>query len=526
MSVEQSQLLDESVVEAKSKRRGLRRGRGSAAAVKPRRPGPRGWLGRGRGEDVLVEPADEFRGTTVQVCGLWPWVVGSGTPMVGVPFGRHINTGATLCCDPVSWFQRASLISNPSVFFLGIPGIGKTSAVMRMAVGLSAYGTIPLVLGDTRPDYTEMVRQLGGQVIGLGRNRGSLNVLDPGEAPDAARRLRAAGHDRLAEEVEADSHGLRLNMLSSLITILRKSPPSLREETILGSAITYLDQHHDGIPVIPDLLDVVRQAPADLRYAALDRGSDERYRDVTEELEAALIALGPTGKFGDVFSKPTSDPMRRDRAVVYDVSAIPPSETDLRAAALLGSWSAGFAVVNVAQILADAGLEPRRHYFVILDELHQALKAGPGLVDRVDYMTRLNRTVGVGLGMITHTMKDLDSLPNHEDRLKALGFIERAGLVVSGGLPPAEMPKLTSVVPLSAAEQKLLASWQDPPAWDSKAGKETPPPGRGKFLVKVGGRPGIPIQLTLTEAERLLSLSSRRWVDQSRVGLLDESLEL
>ena len=34
------------------------------------------------------------------------------------------------------------------------------------------------------------------------------------------------------------------------------------------------------------------------------------------------------------------------------------------------------------------------------------------------------------------------------------------------------------------------------------------------------------IQLTLTEAERLLSLSSRRWVDQSRVGLLDESLEL
>ena len=37
-------------------------------------------------------------------------------------------------------------IGNPSVFFLGRPGLGKTSAVMRMAVGLSGYGVIPLVL--------------------------------------------------------------------------------------------------------------------------------------------------------------------------------------------------------------------------------------------------------------------------------------------------------------------------------------------------------------------------------------------
>lgn len=87
-----------------------------------------------------------------------------------------------------------------------------------MAVGLSGYGVIPLVLGDTRPDYIRMVDRLGGHVITLGRNRGALNVLDPGEAPDAAARLRAAGFDREAEEVLADAHGLRLNMLSSLIT--------------------------------------------------------------------------------------------------------------------------------------------------------------------------------------------------------------------------------------------------------------------------------------------------------------------
>ncbi len=133
----------------------------------------------------------------------------------------------------------------------------------------------------------------------------------------------------------------------------------------------------------------MRAAPAELREAALDRGDDARYQAVTEELEASLLALCPGGKFGDVFAKQTTEPMRRDRGVVYDVSAIPQSEGDLRAVALLASWTAGFAVVNIAQTLADAELEPRRHYFVVLDELHQALKAGPDLVDRVDYLARL-----------------------------------------------------------------------------------------------------------------------------------------
>ncbi len=519
-TVEPSQVVEEPVVQGRRGRFGVGRRR-VAPVIVPTRPGPRGWLGRGRGEDVLVDAPDEYRGTTVQVCGLWPWVVGSGTPMIGVPFGRHITSGATLCCDPISWFQRANLIGNPSVFFLGRPGLGKTSAVMRMAVGLAGYGVIPLVLGDTRPDYIEMVRQLGGQVIPIGRNRGSLNVLDPGEAPDAARRLREAGYHKEAEEVLGDVHGLRLNMLSSLITVLRKSPPTLREETILARALTWLDEHHKGVPVIPDLLGVVRAAPAALREAALDRGDDARYQDVTEDLEASLFALCPGGKFGDVFANQTTEPMRRDRAVVYDVSAIPQSEGDLRAVALLASWTAGFSVVSIAQTLADAGLEPRRHYFAILDELHQALKAGPGLVDRVDYLTRLNRTVGVGLAMITHTLKDLRALPFEEDRQKAMGFIERSGMVVCGGLPLAEMSQLSAVIPLSAAEQALLAGWQDPPAWDPKTGREAPPPGRGKFLVKVGGRPGIPVDVTLTEAEKALSMSSRRWRQQSRVGLLD-----
>jgi hypothetical protein len=203
--------------------------------------------------------------------------------------------------------------------------------------------------------------------------------------------------------------------------------------------------------------------------------------------------------------------MLRDRPVVYDVSSIDDSDTDLQAAMLLACWSAGFGTVTVANALADAGLEPRRHYFVILDELWRALRAGRGMVDRVDALTRLNRQRGVGLAMISHTMSDLLALPTEEERMKARGFVERAGMVVAGGLPSAEMSMLTSAIPLSKAEQDLLISWQDPPAWDSSTGREAEPPGRGKFLVKVGGHPGTPLKVQLMAMELAVNDTNRMW---------------
>ena len=153
-------------------------------------------------------------------------------------------------------------------------------------------------------------------------------------------------------------------------------------------------------------------------------------------------------------SRQTSQPMKRDRAVVFDVSSIDETETDLQAAVLLACWSYGFGTVNVANALADAGLEPRRNYFVVLDELWRALRSGKGMVDRVDALTRLNRSVGVGQIMISHTMSDLLALPAEEDRMKARGFVERSGMVICAGLPASEMPLLTSAIPLSRQEQQ------------------------------------------------------------------------
>ncbi|MGA7206545.1 MAG: ATP/GTP-binding protein, partial [Specibacter sp.] len=318
--------------------------------------------------------------------------------------------------------------------------------------------------------------------------------------------------------VLADAHGRRHTMVSALLTIARKEPPTDHEETMIDRALKWLDANFEGIPVLGDLLKVIQDAPDELRAVALDNGDLMEYKKITRGLEASLLGITGGGRLGEIFSKQTTNPMKRDRPVVYDVSAIDESDMDLQGAVLLACWSAGFGTVNIANELAAAGLEPQRHYFVILDELWRALRAGRGMVDRVDALTRLNRSVGVGIAMISHTMSDLLALPTEEDRMKAKGFVERSGMVICGGLPSAEMPQLTSAIPLSRAEQQLLIGWQDPPAWDPVAGRESEPPGRGKFLVKVGGRPGIPVKVELTPVELAASNTNKLWEQQSRVG--------
>ena len=94
-------------------------------------------------------------------------------------------------------------------------------------------------------------------------------------------------------------------------------------------------------------------------------------------------------------------------------------------------------------------------------------------------------------------MADLSALRTSDDRAKARGLFERCGAVIVGGLPRQELTSLEGVVPLTSAEADLLTSWSTPPNWSALA----EPPGRGRFLLKVGQRPGVPFRTRLTEAE-------------------------
>lgn len=529
---------------AKAKSPQKKKSTGSTKARKVRKAGARGYVGRGLGEAKSLHAYQEIRGTNYQICGLYPFPLGGGSPIVGVPLGRNVMTGEPVCCDPISWFMKLRLISNPSAFVMANPGLGKSSLIRRMCMGLCAFGVNPMILGDIKGEHVAMTRLLGGAVLELGRGVGRINPLDDFGAMAIARQLSAARKEELLAEI----HDRRRGLVASLISIQRKSPLNEREHNMLDRCLSVLEDAQDEDaqkpPEMADLLRVLRSRPDRVREVALDRGDDAKYDALTEGLESSFNTLCGAGSFGDMFAGQSTDQIDPSRPLVFDLSRIPQSDNDLRAATLMACWSAGFGVVTASNLMADDGLIERTRYFVVLDELWNTLAAGRGLVDQVNSLTRLNRAWGVGQIMASHTPSDLMAVRDEDDRHKAKGILDRCGIKILGGLAKAEMPLLTKSVSLSQREQEQLANWQDPAAW-TNGGEEdivysnddvfsvnanapgisdeeiqewlsdpenmewyeddrtsSPPPGQGKFFIKVGTRAGIPLSMDLTGTER------------------------
>jgi hypothetical protein len=472
-----------------------------------RTPTRLGYVGPGGGRQSWIEAPTEYRGTTVQVCGLWPFGNGATTPMIGVPLGRHVYNGATVCFDPISWYTRARLINNPSVFIESEPGMGKSTAVRRMVLGLTARGVTPLILGDLKPDYAALVEALGGQVVRVGPGLDRINPLDAGPWRQVLRNVDA----KTAVQVRAMVTDRRLNMILALATLVRRGPIGSEESTVTAAALRYLAEREGGTqPAISDVLRVVRDPPPEVRAVTLWQHDNElpKYHEDTANLQRTLLAL-LHGPLGNTFEGQTTVSIDLDTsAVCVDISGIDESDELRTAATLLTTWSYGFGKVEAAHMLADLGLAPPRTFFAVLDELWRALRVGHGLVDRADALTRLNRQKGTGIAFITHTLSDLEALPTPEERAKARGFAERSAVLMIGPCSGQELDAVSKVRYLSQAERREVLSWTAPPSWSAR---DRDIVGRGNFLIKVGSRPGIPIHLEPTEIEKQLGNTDFRW---------------
>ncbi len=450
-----------------------------------------GWRAPGAGRASHVAAGMEYQGTTVQLCGLFPFVAGSGAPTLGVPIGRHMLWGEVVCLDPLEWLRRG-LVTNPGMFLLGQPGVGKSSLAKRLITGMVGFGVLPIILGDTKPDYTLLVTALGGQVIRVGRGLDRINPLDSGPLGKALARMGGADAERLRLEIR----GRRLSLLLALCTLVRSARVTNPEEVILGRTIDLLTDRLPGDPTVPDVLAVLEEGPDELRAAARANG-DADYHHRVDELVPTL-ALLCEGSLKGVFDAATTNGIDLDApAVSVDISQVAAAGDTLVAAAMLCTWAYGFGIVDSAAVLADQHLAPRRQFFGVMDELWRALRGAPGLVDHADALTRLNRQRGMASLMITHSLDDLDALPTDEDRAKARGFFERAAIKILAALPGRELDRISAITRLSAPERELVSSWAAPEALFPGSVH----PGRGKYLIKTGERPGLPVALSLVGEE-------------------------
>ncbi|MEV6768956.1 hypothetical protein AB0N05_10060 [Nocardia sp. NPDC051030] len=470
----------------------------------------RGYMGAGGGRMSVVGRPVEYRATTAQVAGLWPWSVGAGAPLIGTPLGSHLHTGAPVCFDPMNWFMRGSFITAPSLFVLGLNGFGKSSLVRRIVLGGVAQGITPLILADVKPDYRKLVELVDGQVIDLGYGHGKLNPLAAGVLGSIVPRLNEL--PELQVQVLQDLRARQVTLVAGLVELVRGARVRDYEETLIatGLRILYRDGSRftpDQPPIMEDLLTVIVEGGDELQ---LDAGADnpEEYQNAIKGLRRSLRAL-TQGPFGAIFNGHTTTPIDTTAtAVCIDVSHIPQGDRKLKAAVMLACWADGFASVEAAHVLADADLGPQRYFQVVMDELWQVLGLGDFMVDRVDELTRLQRGIATALIMISHTIKDLQALGSEAAIAKALGFLERARAKIFGALPAEEISRLDSTVPFTSAEEDMVTSWSAPQALTGEAlkpGQQRPPaPGTGKFLLKIGEdrRPGIPFHMEFTPSEK------------------------
>jgi len=423
-----------------------------------------------------VVGARTFTASTVTAAHLFPFVAGSGAPRSGVPVGRHLLWGEQVHADPFAWLA-AGLTTNTGMFHLGQPGTGKSAFAKRQILGLTATGVRPVVLGDPKGEYAQLVERLGGQVIRVGPGLDRLNPLDA---------QGFGGEDPL------EVRSRRLSLLMALCTLVRKeSRLGNGEEVVLAAAVDEVAERGHN-PTVGQVLAVLRE-PGERVVSAAQVRTMADYDAATQQLRWTLgLLCGGTLK--GVFDGPSTrafDPTAP--AVAVDLSGV--RDEILLGAAMLCSWAWGQSAVAGA---ASARVGSR--WFVVMDELWRALRGAPGLVDHVDALTRLNRSRGVASLMITHSLRDLEALPSRDDVAKAMGFIDRSAIVVLSGLPRRELEMVSRVVPLSEAEQTLVAGWSSSGTWRPGARH----PGRGKYLIKTGHRAGLPISMDLTDSEVVL----------------------
>jgi hypothetical protein len=504
---------------------GRRGATGMPRAIRHRRRGggtKRGFLGAGGGRAAWLPIPLHWRGTTRHVCGLYPFGVPGALPLIGTPIGRHQRSGARVCFDHISWFQ-AGLIANPSVVILGMPGLGKSTLTGKLALGCLAQGYTLLVPGDTKPDYTALGAELGCDIRTVKRTGGwALNPCDPGGMIAAAERIGGPA----GEELRGEAIGRAVTLLAALVELCRKGPVTDYEESVLGAALRHLYQTPAAMPVIADVLTLIRARhrmlwdELELEYPDAGEQSQiaavKEYDELTLPLRRSLRAL-IGGKYGDVFARPTQR-LPLTSGVVVDTSPIKAGNKDFLGAVLLAAWADTYGHVEADSALAAAGLLPKRLYCMVLDELWRVLELGGSLPERVNELTRLNRTDGIGQIMVTHSVNDLADTGS----ARTDGIGERAGAIIIGGIPRKELDRLDELVTLTSRESNALTSWYSvsrdrlaEPERDADGRlQRRPPPGAGLFLIKTSAdQPGIPVQVVLTSVEQAWGgqQTSRRW---------------
>lgn len=486
-------------------------GDGTIAAKEEKYPAGRQIPGGGRCLKNTRQP--EIQGTTRQMSGLWPWAVGGGSPLLGAPLGSHYLHGRPVYFDALDW-QRAKLMTAPTQIVLGLNGYGKSSLVRAMATYAVATGRRVIFMSDCKPDYRDMTELFDGQVISAGFSGSVINLLDPGTLGEAMTKLekkKPEAHAKLKEEIKRRT----ILNLTIVIELLRGGSATLQEfeSSLLSAALDILTERHKDTepPTVTDLLTLLEdEGPEDVKLCdAVSVNVGDEFLHETRAIRRSLKAL-VDGPMGTIFNGQTTNPINLDAPCIdIDVSAVPENNQVLRAAVMLISWQNAFAAVEAHHVLSDNGLQDKVVFDLIGDELWQLLEASPEHAVRyIDRITRTNRTSGIVLTLISHSVRDFKLVAGGaSNQGRATGFIERCRAKFVGPITRQEIEDMRGIISFTETEEAMLEEWSNTPVpgEDFVPGELEKPAGMGCFILKTSESetaPGIPFRVHLPEAEK------------------------
>lgn len=438
------------------------------------------------GRAGYVEAPPMIQGTSHQVAGFFPFLASVSRPVLGAPLGTHFNDRSPVFYDLMTLFLSKGA-SSPSMVLFGLQGRGKSSFFLRMCLGMVDSGFLLVFPGDLKGEYTGLIRAIGGEVIEVGPGKDCINPMDAGPLEHMISQIQ---DPELRDMMDAEMRTRRHNTCIALLELVlkRELDVGTGEDEAFTTAIDQAAAEHGSAAVLGHVMARLDNPDADLLRSARC-STKEEFASITKPLLHGLDKLINGAEFGGTFSRPTSRTMPVGISCSFDISSVPVSQTRYRAALQVVTWAYSQSVTSAVMTLHQAGLWPETHYVMGFDELWQVFQVNPRVaVYMLEELIRVNRTKGIGQALITHGTGDFQ-LPDPDLTARAKKFIARSSMRVYGGIDHDEIDILAGVQKFTRKEKALLS------AWSADSGAGGVPPGRGKFLMKFGDEPGIPINM-------------------------------
>ena len=469
----------------------------AARPAHPRRvrvpvPPRRGWARAWNGRAAVMPPVPVFRGSTAQVQGLYPWLLGDGLPAAGAYMGINCLTGSSFACHPLAWLA-AGHTSNPNIVVTGEPGVGKSATIKALSLRLSPYGIRTFICGDLKNEYAPLARALGTEPVELGPGLpGRLNPLDAGPLGEGLPADQAQLTERLAE-----IHRRRLVLLCSLAAMRLGRALTPTEESAVSLAI---HEASGGLTSLPEGEGTGRVPLGGARrlasptipqvWAVLRDPAAEMARELREMTRPVTDALGGMvrGAIAGLFDGATT--------VRPDFSA-PIQTVDLSRVADCGDETVAMILACVSSWGQAAIDQPGPARMVVRDELWRSLRI-PALVRKVDSDLRLSRAQGTIQVLATHRLADFEAAgpAGSAESAIASGLVASCDTRICLRQDTEPLAELARLIGLTDVECAHIASWSAAHV--------------GRALWKVGRTASAVVQVVLSPAERRLFWTNER----------------